>query len=162
MVGRLRRQWVEMTTLDFQQTDMSAVVVILPVAAIEQHGPHLPVGTDSIIATALCEAASGLTGVPLLPTLWVSSSGAHTTAWPGTVSLTPRGAIAGKTEHAGHNRGCALASLEDFLERLLLGWLQIAAHAQLRVVDDGGQDVVKFVGHAGGQGAYTAQPLGLQ
>jgi creatinine amidohydrolase len=67
---------------------------VLPVGATEQHGPHLPVGTDSIIATALCEAASGLTGVPLLPTLWVSSSGAHTTAWPGTVSLTPRGAIA--------------------------------------------------------------------
>jgi creatinine amidohydrolase len=60
---------------------------VLPVGATEQHGPHLPVGTDTMIATALCEAASSRSGVPLLPTLWASSSAAHTTAWAGTVSL---------------------------------------------------------------------------
>src|SRR5260370_34828841 len=42
MSGRLRRQWVEMTTEDFQQSDMASAIAILPVAAIEQHGPHLP------------------------------------------------------------------------------------------------------------------------
>jgi creatinine amidohydrolase len=46
-----------------------------------------------MIATALCAAASGRTGVPLLPTLWLSSSHAHTAAWPGTVSLSPRAVI---------------------------------------------------------------------
>src|ERR1700704_61811 len=90
------RRWSELAWPEIaEQRDLGdGDVGLIPVGAIEQHGPHLPVGTDSIIATALCEAASGLTGVPLLPTLWVSSSGAHTTAWPGTVSLTPRGAIA--------------------------------------------------------------------
>jgi creatinine amidohydrolase len=63
---------------------------VLPVAAVEQHGPHLPVSTDSEIATAVCRAASARTGVPLLPTLWAGSSQAHTTAWPGTFSLPPR------------------------------------------------------------------------
>jgi creatinine amidohydrolase len=67
---------------------------VLPVGATEQHGPHLPTGTDSMIAGALCDAASERTGVPLLPTLWVSSSHAHTAAWPGTVSLPPRAVIA--------------------------------------------------------------------
>jgi creatinine amidohydrolase len=67
---------------------------VLPVGATEQHGPHLPTGTDSLIATALCEAASARTGIPLLPTLWLSSSHAHTVAWPGTVSLSPRAVIA--------------------------------------------------------------------
>jgi creatinine amidohydrolase len=67
---------------------------VLPVGATEQHGSHLPTGTDSMIATALCEAASARTGVPLLPTLWVSSSQAHTDAWPGTLSLSPRMTIA--------------------------------------------------------------------
>lgn len=63
---------------------------VLPVAAVEQHGPHLPVSTDAEIATALCRAASARTGVPVLPTLWVGSSQAHTRAWPGTLSLPPR------------------------------------------------------------------------
>ena len=49
MSGRLRRLWVEMTTNDFQQTDMSQAIAILPVAAIEQHGPHLPVEVDAAI-----------------------------------------------------------------------------------------------------------------
>lgn len=63
---------------------------VLPVGATEQHGRHLPVCTDSEIATAVCREASARTGVPLLPTLWISSSQAHTTAWPGTFALPPR------------------------------------------------------------------------
>jgi creatinine amidohydrolase len=63
---------------------------VLPVGAIEQHGRHLPVSTDAEIATALCREASARTGVPLLPTLWCGSSHAHTTTWPGTLSLPPR------------------------------------------------------------------------
>ena len=40
--------WAEMTWPDFQRADMSKVIAVLPVAAIEQHGPHLPVGVDAI------------------------------------------------------------------------------------------------------------------
>jgi creatinine amidohydrolase len=63
---------------------------LLPVGATEQHGSHLPASTDTEIAEALCLHASSRTGVPVLPTLWATSSQAHTTAWPGTLSLTPR------------------------------------------------------------------------
>jgi creatinine amidohydrolase len=70
--------------------DAGEPLCVLPIGATEQHGPHLPVSTDSEIATAVCRAASARTGVPLLPTLWVSSSQAHTTAWPGTLALPPR------------------------------------------------------------------------
>lgn len=65
-------------------------LVLLPVGATEQHGRHLPLVTDTEIATAICHRASALTGVPVLPTLTVSSSHAHTTKWPGTLSLPPR------------------------------------------------------------------------
>jgi creatinine amidohydrolase len=82
-------RWPEIAAL----VEAGESLCVLPVGATEQHGPHLPIGTDTMIATSLCEAASARTGVPLLPTLWVSSSHAHTTAWPGTISLPPRDAI---------------------------------------------------------------------
>lgn len=65
-------------------------LALLPVGATEQHGRHLPASTDADIATAVCHAASARTGVPVLPTLRIGSSQAHTTKWPGTLSLPPR------------------------------------------------------------------------
>jgi creatinine amidohydrolase len=67
---------------------------LLPVGATEQHGRHLPLSTDSEIATAICRATSERTGVPVLPALTISSSHAHTTKWPGTLSYPPTMLIA--------------------------------------------------------------------
>lgn len=64
-------------------------VALVPVGATEQHGPHLPTATDTIIATALCERASARTGAPVLPAIPVACSYGHGTVLPGTVSLTP-------------------------------------------------------------------------
>src|SRR5207244_11960589 len=65
-------------------------LAVLPVGATEQHGRHLPTSTDSMIAEAICLVASERTGAPVLPTLRLGSSAAHTDKWPGTVSLSPR------------------------------------------------------------------------
>jgi creatinine amidohydrolase len=65
-------------------------LALLPVGAVEQHGRHLPLVTDTEIATAISQQASALTGVPVLPTLQISSSHAHTEKWPGTLSLPQR------------------------------------------------------------------------
>ena len=62
-------------------------LVLLPLGATEQHGPHLPVAMDSLLAEALCHAASAATGVPVLPALRYTTSQGHTTKWPGTFSL---------------------------------------------------------------------------
>jgi creatinine amidohydrolase len=64
-------------------------VGLVPVGATEQHGPHLPTGTDTIIATALCERASARTAAPVLPAIAVACSYGHGTVMPGTLSLTP-------------------------------------------------------------------------
>ena len=64
-------------------------VGLIPVGATEQHGPHLPTGTDTIIATALCEAVSERTGAPVLPAIPVACSYGHGTELPGTLSLSP-------------------------------------------------------------------------
>jgi creatinine amidohydrolase len=64
-------------------------VGLVPVGATEQHGPHLPTGTDTIIASALCDAASARTGAPVLPPVSIACSYGHGTALPGTLSLSP-------------------------------------------------------------------------
>ncbi|MEQ1872300.1 MAG: creatininase family protein [Ilumatobacteraceae bacterium] len=66
-------------------------ILVQPLGAIEQHGPHLPLSTDSVIATAVAEAAVAKVGdeldVWLLPTLEYTKSNEH--AWsPGTVWLS--------------------------------------------------------------------------
>ncbi|MFC7401828.1 mycofactocin biosynthesis peptidyl-dipeptidase MftE [Citricoccus sp. GCM10030269] len=71
-----------------------AGTLIVPLGSIEQHGTHLPLGTDGIIAEALCRrVASGLTaadgpGSPwfLAPLIPFGSSGEHE-QFPGTVSI---------------------------------------------------------------------------
>lgn len=62
-------------------------VALIPVGATEQHGPHLPVGTDTIIATALADAAAGEEAV-VLPPLAYGASFFHGTRLPGTVAFS--------------------------------------------------------------------------
>jgi len=47
-----KRDWVEMTWEDFRDGDPARWIAVLPIAAVEQHGPHLPLGTDAQIGTA--------------------------------------------------------------------------------------------------------------
>ena len=48
-----RFDWADYRTTEYQDIDPERVVAILPTAAIEQHGPHLPVGTDTMIAEGM-------------------------------------------------------------------------------------------------------------
>lgn len=64
-------------------------LLVLPLGATEQHGPALPINTDTVIADALCRAACSQANVAMAPVMPYTSSGAHTTKWPGTFSLTP-------------------------------------------------------------------------
>ena len=50
-----RRQWQDMTTEEFSGSDTRDWIAVLPVAAVEQHGPHLPVGVDTIIMQGYLE-----------------------------------------------------------------------------------------------------------
>jgi creatinine amidohydrolase len=62
-------------------------LAILPVGALEQHGPHLPVSTDNAIVSAICGYASARTAAPVLSNVPYAVSVGHTQYWPGTVSL---------------------------------------------------------------------------
>jgi len=66
-----------------------AAVVLLPIAAVEQHGPHLPLLTDTLIAEAIARKVDDGGGLPIwtLPTLAYGKSNEHL-AFPGTITLT--------------------------------------------------------------------------
>ena len=49
--------WSDFAAPEFEGLDPARTIAVFPVAAIEQHGPHLPAGCDTIIAEHLAEAA---------------------------------------------------------------------------------------------------------
>lgn len=83
--------WWELSTRDFASLDLSKVVAILPVGAVEQHGPHLPVAVDAAINVALLDRAVAMmtdaTPVLVLPPSSIGKSNEHT-AFPGTLTLS--------------------------------------------------------------------------
>jgi len=83
--------WAELRSKDFKGLDPESNIAILPVAAIEQHGPHLPVMTDSAIAEGMIallrERLPNDLRVLVLPTQYVGKSNEHLLS-PGTLSLS--------------------------------------------------------------------------
>lgn len=114
--------WWNLTTADFAGRDLSGTVVVLPVGAVEQHGPHLPVSVDAainagVLADALEKLGAG-SDVLVLPPLPYGKSDEHI-AFPGTI------AVSGET-----------------LGRL---WFEIAASVQRA----GARKIVLFNSHGG-------------
>jgi creatinine amidohydrolase len=62
-------------------------VAVLPVGSFEQHGPFLPLATDTLVACAIAREVAAAHPVHLLPPVTISCSHEHA-AWPGTVSIS--------------------------------------------------------------------------
>jgi creatinine amidohydrolase len=86
-------QWADLTTVDFAGGALSDAVAILPVAAVEQHGPHLPLSTDAVINQGVIDAACKLLPpdlpVVVLPMQAIGTSHEHM-AFQGTLTLQAR------------------------------------------------------------------------
>ncbi len=86
----ISRFWADLSTHDFARLDLARTIAVLPVAATEQHGPHLPVSVDTVlvdgvVASALPHLAQDLS-VLFLPTQAVGFSPEHD-RFPGTLTL---------------------------------------------------------------------------
>ena len=86
-----KRLWGELKTTEFAALDPATTIAILPVAATEQHGPHLPVSTDTtlmegMIRTVLDRLPDDL-DVLFLPVQAIGKSNEHLRS-PGTVTFT--------------------------------------------------------------------------
>ena len=78
----------EMTWVDVEAYLENNDMVIIPLGSTEQHGPHLPLGTDYYEAFEISKSISQKTGILVAPTLFVGYSIYHS-GFPGTLSLKP-------------------------------------------------------------------------
>jgi creatinine amidohydrolase len=82
-------RWERMTAPELRGVAQRGAVVVLPVASLEQHGPHLPVWTDSFIGHAIAVAGAERCGegqAVVLPPMWTGLS-EHHFPFGGTISL---------------------------------------------------------------------------
>ena len=96
--------WQDLKTTDFAAIDKGRAVAVLPVGATEQHGPHLPLATDSILAERMAmEAAQRVedADVYILPTITYAKSDEHL-SFPGTLTLDAATLLASLTQ-IGHS-----------------------------------------------------------
>lgn len=91
-----RLDWAAYRTTEFEGLDPERVIAILPTAAIEQHGPHLPVGTDTMIAGGMLDVlrrdCPDDLDLRILPVQAVGKSNEHLHA-PGTLTLSAETAM---------------------------------------------------------------------
>ncbi len=86
-----KRFWAEMSWKDFQSADMEETIAVLPTAAVEQHGPHLPLGVDLFLMQGYIERVVARLPEELpvlfLPVQAVGASIEHAD-FPGTLTLS--------------------------------------------------------------------------
>ena len=84
------RFWADLCTRDFAQLDPARTIAVLPVAATEQHGPHLPLSVDTVLADGIVAASlphlAPELSVLFLPTQAVGLSPEHA-RFTGTLTL---------------------------------------------------------------------------
>jgi creatinine amidohydrolase len=87
---------VEMTWEEVRDVEKSRTIAILPIGAIEAHGPHLPLGTDIVIAEAMADSAAKLLAargiLPLLLPSLPFTPASFAASFPGTISISSEAA----------------------------------------------------------------------
>ncbi len=79
--------WTLRKTYGNEPPAFSKQVAVLPVGSFEQHGPFLPLATDTLVACAIAREIAATHPVHLLPPVTIACSHEHA-AWPGTVSIS--------------------------------------------------------------------------
>lgn len=85
----MSHHWAELSSIQLAARFAADpdTVALIPVGATEQHGPHLPVGTDTVVASALADAAAGQVAL-VLPAVAFGASYFHGTELAGTIACS--------------------------------------------------------------------------
>ncbi|MCY4151133.1 MAG: creatininase family protein [Aestuariivita sp.] len=98
---RRRLDWAEYRHNEYRTVDQESTIAIFPTAAVEQHGPHLPVGTDMYIAQGMLDKLRQLCpndlDIRILPVQAIGKSNEHQHAI-GTITLSAQTALKVWTE----------------------------------------------------------------
>ncbi len=167
----------ELTTPEFEAALAATRSVFIPVGSVEQHGPHLPLGTDTSIARELCRLAAQRCGAlcaPALPYGLCRSTSTH----PGTLSLSQETVKAVVYETArslagwgiknfvifsGHAGGTHMAALVDAGERLLREpGLRVAVLSVLELLGPDAGGLLETPGDAHAGEAETSAMLAIE
>lgn len=132
------RRWSDLTTLELGDAAARDPVALLPVAAIEQHGPHLPLATDVLIGEGILSAACGA----------LAADGSD-----GTLLVMPCVAPGASLEHA-HFAGTLSLPVEG-----VIGELRAVGESVARA---GIRRLVMFNSHGGNRAAMDAAALQLR
>ena len=93
----VKRFWTDYTSEAFSRLPHERLIAVLPVGAVEQHGPHLPLSVDACVADALArrtaEALPAESPAIFLPTQAIGKSNEHL-SYPGTLTLSAETVIA--------------------------------------------------------------------
>lgn len=163
------RYWADYTARDFAVLPRERLVAVLPVAATEQHGPHLPLSVDTTIIEGLVARAIALlpsiSAALFLPTQAVGKSNEHA-RYPGTLTLSAETLIrlwmelgdsvaaAGVRKLVLFNSHGGQASVMDIVARDLRarhGMLVVSANWYMLGLPPGliGEEELKYGIHAG-------------
>jgi creatinine amidohydrolase len=116
-----------------QKVDESCKTIMLPFGSTEQHGPHLPVGTDTMVAMTLAQDAALKANIPVAPPLWFGWS-PHHMILPGTITIRPEilVEIAFDVISSLHHHGFDNFILINGHRIVNIAWMQIAGERAKR------------------------------
>ncbi len=87
----MKRYWADYSSREFAALNREKLIAVLPLGAIEQHGPHLPMSVDTAtvegVVSRLAEHLPESSPVVFLPTQAVTKSNEHS-AYPGSLTLS--------------------------------------------------------------------------
>jgi len=117
-------------------------VIIIPVGSTEQHGTHLPLGTDTMVAMMLAEDAAVEADVVVAPPLWFGWS-PHHMVLPGTITVRPEVLIEVISDviESLHKHGFSRFVIINGHRIVNIPWLQLVAERAQRLL---GVKVVLF------------------
>lgn len=88
-LGNEPKRFEEVCGFEVQQTISERALAILPLGSLEFHGPHNPLGSDSIIISGIAERVALRSNAVLFPTVTFTQCPAHTAHFQGTISIRP-------------------------------------------------------------------------